>query len=176
MSTSQTQSNHVLKTIGNWKDNLNKMEGSSLLLGFSIVILSIALFVWVLYYVPLESRECSNMSDAYGALNGAIQSIDTTDSDYAYALKNYYIKSAYNACSGGSYKNDYVNICILKDLLKQGVRALDFEIYSLNDQPVVSTSTDSSYFIKETFNSVPFSDVMNVLVNYAFSGSTAPRS
>ena len=39
-----------------------------------------------------------------------------------------YIKTAYNCCSGGNYKNDYVDLCVLKNILKQGVRGLDFEI------------------------------------------------
>ena len=53
-------------------------------------------------------------------------------------LYDYYIKTAYNACAGGSYKNDFVNICNLKAILKQGVRCLDFEIYSVDDKPPVN--------------------------------------
>jgi hypothetical protein len=64
----------------------------------------------------------------------------------------------------------------MKDLLKQGVRGLDFEIFSINDQPVVATSTSDSYYVKETFNFVSFSDVMNIIQNYAFSTSTAPNA
>lgn len=69
-----------------------------------------------------------------------------------------------------------MEICVLKDLLKQGARGLDFEIYSINDQPVVATSTNNNYHVKETYNSVPFSDVMNVIRNNAFSTATAPNS
>ena len=53
--------------------------------------------------------------------------------NFQYTLKDYYIKSAYNACSGGDYKNDYVDLCVMKDLLKQGVRGLDFEIFSIEE-------------------------------------------
>jgi len=52
---------------------------------------------------------------------------------------------------------------------------LDFEIYSIDNQPVVATSTVDNYYIKETYNSVSFSDVMSTIQNYAFSGSTAPN-
>jgi hypothetical protein len=90
-------------------------------------------------------------------------------------LNEYYIKTAYNACSGGSYKNDVVEICNLKAVLKQGVRGLDFEIYSIDNQPIVATSTVDNYYIKETYNSVSFSEVMSTIQNYAFSGSTAPN-
>jgi hypothetical protein len=85
---------------------------------------------------------------------------------------DYYIKSAYNACSGGNYKNGYVDTCTLKDLLKQGVRGLDFEIYSIDDEPVVATSTSDNCWVKETFNSVPFGDVLNIIRDYAVAGST----
>jgi hypothetical protein len=94
---------------------------------------------------------------------------------YQYSLRDYYIKSAYNACSGGNYKNGYVDTCTLKNLLKQGVRGLDFEIYSIDDQPVVATSTSDNYCVKETFNSVSFSEVFNVIRDYAFANSTAPN-
>jgi hypothetical protein len=69
-----------------------------------------------------------------------------------------------------------VDTCNLKSLLKQGVRGLDFEIFSINDGPVVATSTSDSYYVKETFNYVNFVDVMNILRDYAFSTSTAPNS
>jgi hypothetical protein len=40
---------------------------------------------------------------------------------------------------------------------------------------VVATSTSDSYYIKETFNSVPFSTVMDTINGYAFSGGTCPN-
>ena len=63
----------------------------------------------------------------------------------------------------------------LKSVLKQGVRGLDFEIYSVGDKPVVATSTIDNFYVKETFNSVLFADVMETLKHYAFSASTAPN-
>jgi hypothetical protein len=115
------------------------------------------------------------MNTLYPSVNGNIRSINTTDPDCSGNLFDYYIKTAYNACSGGSYKNDFVDICNLKAVIKQGVRCLDFEIYSVNDQPVVSTSTIDNYHVKETFNSVNFGSVMDTIRNYAFSGGTAPN-
>jgi hypothetical protein len=116
------------------------------------------------------------MNKLYPTVNGNISSISQGDEDYKYSLYDYYIKTAYNACSGGTYKNDFVDICNLKAVLNQGVRCLDFEIYSIDNTPVVSTSTVSDYFIKETYNYVNFSDVMRVIKNYAFSTSTSPNS
>ena len=138
----------------------------------TIILISI---LYYFYYSRLKASECSSMTSIYGELNGKIKSIDNSD-QFNYTFKDYYIKSAYNCCSGGSYKNDYVDTCILKNILKQGVRGLDFEIFSINDQPVVATSTGDSYHIKETFNYINFSDIMNIIRDYAFSTGTAPNA
>jgi hypothetical protein len=139
---------------------------------FTILLIAILYYI---YYNRLKRNECSKMSSIYGDLNGKIQSIDNSE-QFNYTFKDYYIKTAYNACSGGNYKNDYVDTCVLKYLLKQGVRGLDFEIFSINDQPIVATSTSDSYYVKETFNYVNFTDVMNIIRDYAFATSTAPNA
>jgi hypothetical protein len=131
-------------------------------------------FLYYFYYSFLRSKECSTMNSIYGDLNGKIRSIDNSE-QFNYTFKDYYIKTAYNCCSGGNYRNDYVDTCILKALLKQGVRGLDFEIFSIEDKPVVATSTSDSYYIKETFNYVDFGDVMKIIRDYAFSTATAPN-
>lgn len=144
---------------------------------FSIVmtILVVSFIGYYIYIKNLMTRECSYMNNKYGTINGTIQSVSSANPHSKYTLKDYYIKTAYNCCSGGSYKNDYVNTCNLTNVLKQGCRGLDFEIYSINDQPVVATSTDNSYYIKETYNSVPFADAMKLIVSYAFSTTGAPN-
>jgi hypothetical protein len=162
--------NNAMKMITNMNDNM----ASGIILAM-IIILVICVVIYYLYMKNLLSRECSMMDTMYSNLNGYIKSVNPNDPNCQYTLKDYYVKTAYNCCSGGSYKNDYVSTCVLKDLLKQGVRGLDFEVYSLNDQPVVATSTQDSYYVKETYNYVPFGDVMMIIANYAFSGSTCPN-
>lgn len=140
------------------------------------IFLILILMAFYLYYIlNLEKKECNFMENIYSSLNGNIRAINSADPDCSGNLNDYYIKTAYNACSGGSYKNDFVNICNLKAILKQGVRGLDFQVFSVDNKPVVSTSTQDSIYIKETYNSVPFSEVMSVIQNYGFSGSTAPN-
>jgi hypothetical protein len=121
------------------------------------------------------TRECELMDTVYGQLNTSILPIDLTRKINQYSFRDYYVKSAYNCCSGGNYKNDYVSMCTLKDLLKQGIRGLDFEIYSIDDQPVVATSTADNYCVKETFNYINFSDIMKTIADNAFSTSGAPN-
>ena len=143
---------------------------------YVIILIIIILILFYVYRIKnLESRECDFLTNIYGKLDGYIRPLNSNDNACKYRLYDYYIKTAYNCCSGGSYKNDFVSLCALKNVLKQGVRGLDFEIYSINDKPVVSTSTQASYYIKETFNSVDFGDALRTIINYAFAGSTAPN-
>lgn len=172
---SSNNNTDVTKQLMNYMSNLKE----STIVFMLVVIIFIVILVTILYYlymISLSGRECSSMDALYSTLNGQIKSINSSDPDCGYLFRDYYIKSAYNACSGGSYKNDFVNTCVLKDLLKQGVRGLDFEIYSLDDKPVVATSTSDSYHIKETYNYVDFADVLNIIQNYAFATATAPNS
>ena len=140
-----------------------------------ILILLIVMIWYIIYLTKLETTENSYMNDLYPSINGNIRAISANATDSSGCLYDYYIKTAYNACSGGSYKNDFVSIDVLKAVIKQGVRCLDFEVYLVDNNPVVATSTQDSVYIKETFNSVNFADVMKTINSYAFSGGTCPN-
>uniref|UniRef100_A0A6C0I788 PI-PLC Y-box domain-containing protein n=1 Tax=viral metagenome TaxID=1070528 RepID=A0A6C0I788_9ZZZZ len=142
----------------------------------AIIGLIAGILIFVNMSDSMKTRNCSLMDTMYGELNTNILTIKKSDENYKYNLRDYYIKTAYNCCSGGEYRNDYVTLCSLNNLLKQGVRGLDFEIYSINDKPVVATSTSDNYHIKETFNSIDFSEILQNIINNAFSTSGAPNS
>jgi len=165
------------KTTENLIKSVTQLKDSTAVLLITVITLIIILItiLYYFYYSRLRSKNCKSMERIYGDLNGKIRSIDNSE-QFNYTFKDYYIKTAYNCCSGGNYKNDYVDLCVMKDLLKQGVRGLDFEIFSINDQPVIATSTGDSYYVKETFNYVNFVDALNIIRDYAFSTSTAPNS
>jgi hypothetical protein len=130
---------------------------------------------YYLYLFILETRQCSQMDNHFGTINGYIQSMTSSDENCRYNLNDYYINTAFNCCSGGTYRNDFVNICNLKSILRQGVRGLDFEIYLLDGEPVVATSTVDDFHVKETFNYVPFAEAMQTINSFAFSGSLCPN-
>jgi hypothetical protein len=177
MNNSSIEKFDPQKSISNVVSSITNLKDSTavfLIVLVTLIIILIA-FLYYFYYSGLRSRECSNMKSIYGDLNGKISSINSSE-QFNYTFKDYYIKTAYNCCSGGNYKNDYVDTCILKYLLKQGVRGLDFEIFSINDQPVIATSTSDSYYVKETFNFIYFADAMNIIRDYAFATSTAPNA
>jgi hypothetical protein len=142
-----------------------------------INVIVIVIFIVYLFYVSTQLHNNNNkqISALYGQLNGHIRSINAGDPNCKYKLRDYYIKSAYNCCSTGAYKNDYVDISVVKSLLKQGVRGLDCEVFNVNGEPVISTSLVDSNYVKETFNTVSFSDFITTVVNYGFSSGTAPN-
>lgn len=147
---------------------------SYIIIGLALVIL-IIFIGYLIYLSRLQKSECNYMNKLYPSVNGNVRPITSSDPYCSKNLNDYSIQTAYNACSGGSYQNDYVDICALKSVIKQGVRCLDFEIYSMDNNPVVATSTSDNYHVKETFNSVSFASVMETIKNYAFAGGTCPN-
>lgn len=163
-------------------DKLKNMDESTSIFALSVLNIIVILIAFMVYFYytgsifsnGLKERDCKLMTEIYGERNGYINNL-SDDKIIDYTLKDFYIKTAYNACSGGNYKNDYVDTCILIALIKQGVRCLDFEIFSINDEAVVATTTNDSFCVKETFNYVPFGEVLNVLQENAFTSSISPN-
>lgn len=122
-----------------------------------------------------KSTYCSNLDDQWNEF-GKVSTIDPDGSDYKnFFLRDYYIKTAYNCCALGDFKNTFVSTCQLENIIKQGVRCLDFEIYSVNNKPIIAVSSDSSFKIKEAYNSIKFDAILNTVVEKAFSGGNCPN-
>jgi hypothetical protein len=135
-------------------------------ISITIIILIILRYVYV---NSLETTECNTLNVPMSNQIGPI------DESFTYTLKDYYCKSAYNVCSAGGFKNTYVSTCALNSAINAGFRCLDFEIYSIDDKPVVATSTlETTYDEKETYNSIQFTKVMEILDTTAFSNTTDP--
>jgi len=137
-----------------------------------VVIISLLGFYYKLY--TLETSTCKKFNKMYPSKNGHLTSI-SDNADHNHMLRDYYIKTASNCCSTGDLKSGVVSTCALRDVIKQGARCLDFEIYSVDEEPVVATSTVNNYFVKEVYNKVPFQDALGVIINYAFSSGSCPN-
>jgi len=90
-------------------------------------------------------------------------------------LCDYFITSSYNSCCSGDFKDDYVDIEALKNVIKQGARVLDFQIFSINDEIIVSASNNETEFIKGTYNYLylnGYDGILSVIEKYAFNKST----
>lgn len=153
-----------MASIKNVFQNLDETSIILIITVLSVIVLAY-FFIYVWYMMNLQNKECDVM-DELSKKNTNVKSVNPEDSFF----KDYHIQTAYNCCSLGSYSNDFVGMCALKNVIKQGVRGLDFEIFSLDDIPIVSTSTTSNYYSKETYNSIDFNEVMNFIANSAFSG------
>ena len=151
-----------------------RFTGSKYFLIFITALIVIMIVSWVYSKTTLNKRNCSAMNKLYDDFP-KIHNINSSKDNYKFNLRDYYIKTAYNACSPGGFKNDFVNTCALVNCIKQGARCLDFQIYSVDNSPVISTSSVGDFTIKETYNSVPFSQALQIINDYAFSGSTCPN-
>ena len=127
------------------------------------IVLIILMFVYVIR--QFAKKRCSTVDMA------PITGIGKSDARYDYLFRDFYIKSSYNSCSTGQFKNDWVDLCALTNVIKQGYRVLDFEVYDVNDIAVVATSNSSNFTEKGTYNSIPIKDVIELIASKAVSNS-----
>ena len=146
-----------------------------------ICLLILVIVLWLYNTIKLDNRNCQIMNKTYKDYKTTIKNIP--DSKYNNvlnktgkipALRDFYIKTAYNCCSAGHYKGDFVNKCALMNCIKQGVRCLDFEIYSYNNNPVISVSSIEKNTTKQSYNTLNFEKTMKLISNYAFSDGYCP--
>lgn len=104
-----------------------------------------------------------------------ITSINPQDSQSKFKLRDYYIKSAYNAFNPDKFKNSTVSMDALLYVIARGCRFIDFEVFSVDNQPVIASSSVNSYNYKETYNHIPVSEAFEVLGSYVFSGAKCPN-
>jgi hypothetical protein len=169
MSNIKTNISNVINMVKDATGGTSIIKMISFAIIFSMIILSI---VYASITIKRNKTNCKNLDSLYPKFP-KITSIN--NNQQIYNLRDYYIKTAYNACSAGMFKNDFVNICALKNAIKQGARCLDFEIYSLNDKPVIAVSPVSDFYTKGSYNSVNFDEAMDIISTYAFSNSTCPN-
>lgn len=142
--------------------------------GMSFVIVVI---LWLITYVTTKINLGKTNCDIIEKVNKEspptkITSRWTTSTSPDYVGKNlrdFYIKTAYNCCASGQFKSDYVSMCALQNVIKQGVRCLDFEIFCVDNIPVVGVSSIDIIGVKQSYNSLPISDVLKEINNIAFS-------
>ena len=170
--------NAASQVINNVSLMVNKSAEGELAEVIILMLISLVVVVFVFWAYSLTSKQdrlCSKLNEIYKSNNNHINPIAIYDpySMASYSPTNimydpsggnarifsFYVKTAYNCCSPGNFSNSFVSLCALRHCISLGARCLDFEIYSLDTEPVISTSTLSndlatSFFIKETFNSL----------------------
>jgi hypothetical protein len=163
--------------IGEQLKDINLFKNIVFLIILTVIV---GVLLWLFGVFHLPHNNCKKLKDVYKDKTAPLNPI-STDDVFNQPLYDFYIKTAYNAASPGNFKNSFVDspdtdtpFCALTTCLKQGCRCLDFEIYSVNHEPVISTSSIDSNNIKETFNYLEFSKAMQFLSENAFSASMTP--
>jgi hypothetical protein len=154
------------------------MEEKQLFLKIILYTVFIVLLVTVIFYwstqLAKKGSDCNSMNSLYTNM-AAISSIGSQDDAFNNPLCEYYMKSSYNSCCAGQYENDWVQLCALTNVIKQGCRVLDFEIYNIDSKPVISVSASTNIYDKGTYNFLAFDLVMQTVADLAFSGSSCPN-
>lgn len=152
---------------------IRKKDASWLAQAMLMIIIAaivIGMFSYTTNKLRLRAANCYKMDSRYSTdPNSMIKSPPSWHENHS--LRDFYIKTAHNCCAGGDFKNSFVDLCHLRTAIKQGVRCLDFEIYSINNEPRIATSSLESFNYKETYNSIAFSEAMNEIKKMAFSGN-----
>ena len=167
-----------LKKVTDYFKQLVVKNGTTLFTSFTIIMLLLTLFIWIFHKIGLKDETCNKFStNSTSASNVSYFQNDKTiksdaipyfDSSYC-ILINYFVKSSYNSCCGGEYKNNFVSLCALEKCIKDGCRFLDFEIYSYNNIPIVASSTANNNYIKETYNALLLDQVLETTIDLAFT-------
>jgi len=138
-------------------------------------IICIGVILWILIYLMLQFRKGTCSSSVMAPIKG----IGKQDKRYQEKLRDYYIKSSYNSCSTGQFQNDWVNLCALENVIKQGCRCLDFEVYQVDGETVVATSNSTRFTEKGTYNSLSIESVIKTIsekaVTYSMSSEYCPN-
>ncbi len=149
---------------------------------FLIVIIILVLLMLILYIVRQFTKRksnCNNINTLPAPTISSMQPSDLstsgTSGEPTLLLRDFYVKSAYNCCASGQFENDWVDLCALNNVIKQGCRFLDFEIYDLNDIPVVAVSATNNYYEKGSYNYVTFDDAISTIQSNAFTGGNCPN-
>jgi len=132
------------------------------------IILLVGLFIYIIMQTSKSSLNCSSI-----ALFPAptLSGIGANDPRFNRKLYDYYVKSSYNSCAAGNFTNDWVNMCSLTNVIRQGYRLLDFEIYNIKQTAVVAVSDSTEYTIKGTYNYLNLDDVLKYVADNAISMS-----
>lgn len=139
---------------------------------FTIFIIG-SIIVYTIIQITKRPINCASISKFS---TPSLSSISAQDPQFNYKLFDYYVKSSYNSCATGNFVNDWVDMCALKNTIKQGYRLLDFEIFDINNTAIVSTSDSTKFTIKGTYNYLKLDDVIQHIANNAISTSMSTDS
>lgn len=159
--------------------NIENLTKKTLYIKYGIYFIIILILILIIGYISnkikLNDKNCKRLDELYNEFP-PLNNLSANKENDNYKLRDYYIKTAYNCCAGGEFQNDYVNICALKKCIQQGYRCLDFEIYNINNSPVIAVSPNNNFYTKGSYNFIHFEDVIKTINSNAFSSGLSPNA
>lgn len=146
----------------------------------SLVVGIVILVLFIVYGIGKRNKFAKNnmrLEQIYSNFP-KISTINTLipNNRFSYKLRDYYVKTAYNCCSSGDVKHDYVSNEALKTCIRQGARCLDFQVFSIDNRPAIAVSGNDDFSVKGSYNHIPFATAMDIIAGYAFSPASCPCS
>ena len=168
----------IKKVNNNIKNTINSfMSGNCyLVMIYLLSIIFIIIFTYSLYLrKELTKGENSLITMRKIPLGddesiSAFSDYDASSSDgLVYGLIDYTVYGSFNSCCQGEVINGYVSIEALQEVIKQGVRLLDFEIYFKDGKAVVAAGRNNVY-MKDTYNELEIGTVLAEVKKLALGG------
>jgi hypothetical protein len=165
------------------KNFANELMGDGncyLVVVYLVCIIFLVIFSYSLYLRKELTKSEDNLKKMEEITAGRINLLPLTSSDYYlkneeydntyYALLDYYVMGSYNSCCSGPIINGHVSTDALDNVIKHGVRFLDFEIYLKDNKAVVAAGRNNIY-IKDTLNELNLGEVLEFVKDKALNGS-----
>lgn len=138
---------------------------------FVIAAIALLMFIQIYHYSTMKSSKCDTIVQNFQKTT--LGSFNPNMDYFKHPLHDYYVKSAFNCCAVSDFDNTYVAECALLNVIKNGARLLDFEIYSMKGgKPIIAVSNVDSFYVKQTFNYLDFDYVMNYIKSNAFTSQS----
>ena len=142
-------------------------------------ILTFMLIFGALRFYDYKSNLKGKNDEDIEKLYGSGTQIGNMPITHKHGLRDYYILGSYNSCCGGSISNDFVSLVPLKEVIKQGARVLDFELYSKGGRAIIAAAPDSEpnekVMLKGSYNHIDLDPLFKTLEIYAFGAGLAPN-
>ena len=101
------------------------------------LLIIVIIITYIFNKMTMKSKNCAIIKKYNNYTPIALSDLSVTDtpnkSMFDVTLNSVFVKTAYNCCCTGNFKNDYVDTCALENCYNQGARALHFEVYLLNN-------------------------------------------
>ena len=142
---------------------------------FTVIVIVILGYIYKSNTVETMTNkgdDCKNVE----TLDINISPINYNEELYEDDIRSFYIKTAYNCCAMGDFKNGYVNVCAMKNCIKQGARCLDMCVYNIDHSPEIAVSDSETFMLKGSKNSIPLGEVFTTINDFAFNPNFCPNS